>query len=180
MQFWLNTFLLLSIKSKVQIRILKGNADGTVESEPILRSAGFHLSRARAPPPAPWLDGGPESLISPCCELKKSAIQPTKRILRSELTNVWRLLHRLRTRLDLINSNGPKKMQLNRHYKTGGAVVHLVGQLTTKFEVQIPVQAKPIFHYSSVLCPPSTKWVARSLKTRRKNRRRGKQSETIS
>ncbi|GFO26673.1 hypothetical protein PoB_005317800 [Plakobranchus ocellatus] len=40
---------------------------GTVASEPALRSAGTLLSRVRAPPPAPWPDGGPESLRSPCC-----------------------------------------------------------------------------------------------------------------
>ncbi|GFO32814.1 hypothetical protein PoB_005931900 [Plakobranchus ocellatus] len=28
------------------------------------------LSRARAPPPASWPDGGPESLRSPCCGQK--------------------------------------------------------------------------------------------------------------
>ncbi|GFN79621.1 hypothetical protein PoB_000612700 [Plakobranchus ocellatus] len=35
----------------------------------ILRSAGTILSRVRAPPPALWPDGGPESLRSPCCGL---------------------------------------------------------------------------------------------------------------
>ncbi|GFO18114.1 hypothetical protein PoB_004461900 [Plakobranchus ocellatus] len=34
-----------------------------------VRSAGTLLSRIRAPPPAPWPDGGPESLRSPCCVL---------------------------------------------------------------------------------------------------------------
>ncbi|GFN96650.1 hypothetical protein PoB_002315600 [Plakobranchus ocellatus] len=33
-----------------------------------LKSAGSLLSRVRAPPPAPWPDGRPESLRSPCCE----------------------------------------------------------------------------------------------------------------
>ncbi|GFO43615.1 hypothetical protein PoB_007012000 [Plakobranchus ocellatus] len=42
---------------------------GTVASESALRSAGTLLSRVRAPPPAPWPDGGPESLRSPCCGL---------------------------------------------------------------------------------------------------------------
>ncbi|GFO15694.1 hypothetical protein PoB_004219900 [Plakobranchus ocellatus] len=42
---------------------------GTVASEFALRSAGTLLSRVRAPPPAPWPDGGPESLRSPCCRL---------------------------------------------------------------------------------------------------------------
>ncbi|GFO22410.1 hypothetical protein PoB_004891500 [Plakobranchus ocellatus] len=40
---------------------------GTVDSEPALKSVGTLLSRVRAPPTAPRLDGGPESLRSPCC-----------------------------------------------------------------------------------------------------------------
>ncbi|GFO19647.1 Williams-Beuren syndrome chromosomal region 27 protein [Plakobranchus ocellatus] len=43
--------------------------DGTVASESALRSAGNLLSQVRAPPPAPWPDGGPESQRSPCCGL---------------------------------------------------------------------------------------------------------------
>ncbi|GFN89764.1 hypothetical protein PoB_001627000 [Plakobranchus ocellatus] len=46
-----------------------GGLGGTVASESALRSAGTFLSRVRAPPPAPWPDGGPESLRSPCCGL---------------------------------------------------------------------------------------------------------------
>ncbi|GFO49839.1 hypothetical protein PoB_007634400 [Plakobranchus ocellatus] len=46
-----------------------GGVGGTVASESALRSAGTILSRVRAPPPAPWPDGGPESLRSPCCGL---------------------------------------------------------------------------------------------------------------
>ncbi|GFO23661.1 hypothetical protein PoB_005016600 [Plakobranchus ocellatus] len=34
-----------------------------------MRSVGTLLSRVRAPPPAPWPDGGPESLRSPSCGL---------------------------------------------------------------------------------------------------------------
>ncbi|GFO08951.1 hypothetical protein PoB_003545600 [Plakobranchus ocellatus] len=37
---------------------------GTVDSEPALRSAGVLLSWVRAPPLAPWLDKGFESLKS--------------------------------------------------------------------------------------------------------------------
>ncbi|GFO14956.1 hypothetical protein PoB_004146100 [Plakobranchus ocellatus] len=37
-----------------------GGVGGTVASESALRSAGTLLSRVRAPPPAPWPDGGPE------------------------------------------------------------------------------------------------------------------------
>ncbi|GFN85863.1 hypothetical protein PoB_001236900 [Plakobranchus ocellatus] len=43
----------------------------TVACESALRSAGTLLSRVRAPLPAPWPDGGPESLRSPCCGLAK-------------------------------------------------------------------------------------------------------------
>ncbi|GFO32776.1 hypothetical protein PoB_005928100 [Plakobranchus ocellatus] len=39
---------------------------GTVASESALRHPGVPLSRVRAPPPAPWPDGGPESLRTPC------------------------------------------------------------------------------------------------------------------
>ncbi|GFO04810.1 hypothetical protein PoB_003131500 [Plakobranchus ocellatus] len=42
---------------------------GTVASESALRSAGTFLSRVRAPPPAPWPNGGPESLRSLRCGL---------------------------------------------------------------------------------------------------------------
>ncbi|GFN91259.1 hypothetical protein PoB_001776500 [Plakobranchus ocellatus] len=41
----------------------------TMACESALRSAGTLLSRVRAPLPAPWPDGGPESLRSPCCGL---------------------------------------------------------------------------------------------------------------
>ncbi|GFN87136.1 hypothetical protein PoB_001364200 [Plakobranchus ocellatus] len=40
-----------------------------VSSESAMRSAGTILSRVRAPQPAPWPDGAPESLRSPCCGL---------------------------------------------------------------------------------------------------------------
>ncbi|GFO28763.1 hypothetical protein PoB_005526800 [Plakobranchus ocellatus] len=39
---------------------------GTVASESALRYPGVPLSRVRAPPPAPWPDGEPESLRTPC------------------------------------------------------------------------------------------------------------------
>ncbi|GFN79441.1 hypothetical protein PoB_000594700 [Plakobranchus ocellatus] len=38
-------------------------------NESAQRSAGTLLSRVRAPPLAPWPDGGPKSLRSPCCRL---------------------------------------------------------------------------------------------------------------
>ncbi|GFN96179.1 misshapen-like kinase 1 [Plakobranchus ocellatus] len=40
-----------------------------IKEQSALRSAGTLLSRVRAPLPAPWPDGGPESLRSPCCGL---------------------------------------------------------------------------------------------------------------
>ncbi|GFN99367.1 hypothetical protein PoB_002587300 [Plakobranchus ocellatus] len=49
--------------------VTKRGVGGSVAIESALRSAGTHLSWVRAPPPAPWPDGGPESLRSPCCEL---------------------------------------------------------------------------------------------------------------
>ncbi|GFO02126.1 hypothetical protein PoB_002863100, partial [Plakobranchus ocellatus] len=56
----------------------------TVACESALRSAGTLLSRVRAPLPAPWPDGGPESLRSPCCGLaiyKKLKHTRTSRLL---------------------------------------------------------------------------------------------------
>ncbi|GFN74984.1 hypothetical protein PoB_000149000 [Plakobranchus ocellatus] len=47
----------------------RGGVSSTVACESALRSAGTHLSRVRAPLPAPWPDGGPESLRSSCCGL---------------------------------------------------------------------------------------------------------------
>ncbi|GFO49690.1 hypothetical protein PoB_007619500 [Plakobranchus ocellatus] len=46
-----------------------GRVGSTVASKSALRSAGTLMSGVRAPPPAPWLGGGPESLGSPCCGL---------------------------------------------------------------------------------------------------------------
>ncbi|GFN85451.1 hypothetical protein PoB_001195700 [Plakobranchus ocellatus] len=48
---------------------LIGGVGSIVARESALRSAGILLSRVRAPLPAPWPDGGPESLRSPCCGL---------------------------------------------------------------------------------------------------------------
>ncbi|GFN79301.1 hypothetical protein PoB_000580700 [Plakobranchus ocellatus] len=42
---------------------------GTAASESVLRSAGTLLSQVRDSPPAPWPDGGLESLRSSCCGL---------------------------------------------------------------------------------------------------------------
>ncbi|GFO45536.1 hypothetical protein PoB_007204100 [Plakobranchus ocellatus] len=50
---------------------------GTVSSESALRSAVILLLRVRAPPPAPWPDGGPESLRSPFCRLAVYKNQPS-------------------------------------------------------------------------------------------------------
>ncbi|GFO39534.1 hypothetical protein PoB_006603900 [Plakobranchus ocellatus] len=46
-----------------------GGVGGTVASKSALRYAGTLLSRVRAPHPAPWPGGGPESLRSSCCGL---------------------------------------------------------------------------------------------------------------
>ncbi|GFO47741.1 hypothetical protein PoB_007424600 [Plakobranchus ocellatus] len=59
----------------------KWGVGGTVASESALRSAGTLLSRVRAPPPAPWPDGGPESLRSPCCGLAIYKTRVTNAIL---------------------------------------------------------------------------------------------------
>ncbi|GFO26214.1 hypothetical protein PoB_005271900 [Plakobranchus ocellatus] len=53
--------------SAIPLQSLEGRGVGsTVACESALRSAGTLLSPVRAPPPAPWPDGGPESLRSPC------------------------------------------------------------------------------------------------------------------
>ncbi|GFN99222.1 hypothetical protein PoB_002572800 [Plakobranchus ocellatus] len=56
--------------------------NGAVSSDPALRSAGTLLLRVRAPPPASWPDGGPESLRSPCCGLAIYKTQPPIKTLR--------------------------------------------------------------------------------------------------
>ncbi|GFN91163.1 hypothetical protein PoB_001766900 [Plakobranchus ocellatus] len=48
--------------------VLFGGVEGSVASESALRSVGNLLSWVRATPPAPWSDGGPESLRSPCLD----------------------------------------------------------------------------------------------------------------
>ncbi|GFO10857.1 hypothetical protein PoB_003736200 [Plakobranchus ocellatus] len=48
---------------------IKRGVGGTVVGESALRSAGILQWRVRAPPPAPWPGGWPESLRSPCCGL---------------------------------------------------------------------------------------------------------------
>ncbi|GFO12227.1 hypothetical protein PoB_003873200 [Plakobranchus ocellatus] len=60
---YLSTILLYSAPAA------SGGVGGTLASESALRSAGTFLSRVRAPLPAPWPDGGPESLRSPYCGL---------------------------------------------------------------------------------------------------------------
>ncbi|GFN78836.1 hypothetical protein PoB_000534200 [Plakobranchus ocellatus] len=57
---------------------------GTVDSESALRSAGTLLSRVRAMPPAPWPDGGPESLRSPCCGLATQNRLKTHVLVKAE------------------------------------------------------------------------------------------------
>ncbi|GFN86085.1 retrovirus-related pol polyprotein from type-1 retrotransposable element r2 [Plakobranchus ocellatus] len=63
------------------IRRTDGGVGSTVACESALRSAGTLLSRVRAPLPAPWPDGGPESLRSSCCGLaiyKKNSKKKTQ------------------------------------------------------------------------------------------------------
>ncbi|GFO34364.1 hypothetical protein PoB_006086900 [Plakobranchus ocellatus] len=50
--------------------------NGTVDNETALRSAGTILSWVQAPASAPWPDGGPESLRSPCCGLAMNIHKP--------------------------------------------------------------------------------------------------------
>ncbi|GFO27165.1 hypothetical protein PoB_005367000 [Plakobranchus ocellatus] len=57
--------------------VFSGGVGGTVDSESALISAGTLLLRVQAPPLlAPWPDGGPERLRSPCCR-QAMYIQPT-------------------------------------------------------------------------------------------------------
>ncbi|GFO36875.1 hypothetical protein PoB_006338000 [Plakobranchus ocellatus] len=56
-------------KQQVHLQLASGGINSTVACESALRSAGTLLSRVRAPLPAPWPEGGPESLRSPCCGL---------------------------------------------------------------------------------------------------------------
>ncbi|GFO38939.1 hypothetical protein PoB_006544400 [Plakobranchus ocellatus] len=66
-------------QARVPVAVLEPRVKGPCRSqgrfaihlacESALRSAGTLLSRVRAPLPAPWPDGGPESLRSPCCGL---------------------------------------------------------------------------------------------------------------
>ncbi|GFO46195.1 hypothetical protein PoB_007270000 [Plakobranchus ocellatus] len=57
---------------------------GIVLSESALGSEGTLLSRVQAPLPAPWSDGGPKSLRSPCCGL---AMYKNETSLRSPCQN---------------------------------------------------------------------------------------------
>ncbi|GFO13774.1 hypothetical protein PoB_004027900 [Plakobranchus ocellatus] len=65
----------IRLHTEVQARkthpiVVKRDLPGsTVACESALRSAGTLLSRVRAPLPASWPDGGPESLRSSCCGL---------------------------------------------------------------------------------------------------------------
>ncbi|GFN74443.1 hypothetical protein PoB_000094900 [Plakobranchus ocellatus] len=67
-------FFVIIVSYDILLRTLfvprvSGGVGSTVACESALRSAGTLLSRVRAPLPAPWPDGGPESLRSPCCGL---------------------------------------------------------------------------------------------------------------
>ncbi|GFN80485.1 hypothetical protein PoB_000699100 [Plakobranchus ocellatus] len=58
----------LSVALELTSGMIRGFGS-TVACESALRSAGTLLSRVRAPLPAAWPDGGPESLRSPYCGL---------------------------------------------------------------------------------------------------------------
>ncbi|GFN87753.1 hypothetical protein PoB_001425900 [Plakobranchus ocellatus] len=60
---------LVKIHSLRALFSVNWGVDGTVASESALGSAGTILWRVRAPLAAPWPDGGPESLRSPCSGL---------------------------------------------------------------------------------------------------------------
>ncbi|GFO11478.1 hypothetical protein PoB_003798300 [Plakobranchus ocellatus] len=66
---------------RCDFHLVRGGVGGTVASESALRSAGTFRLRVRAPLPAPWPDGGPESLGSPCCGL---ALYKNQSIILSE------------------------------------------------------------------------------------------------
>ncbi|GFO03560.1 hypothetical protein PoB_003006500 [Plakobranchus ocellatus] len=71
-----------------------GGVGSTVACEPALRSAGTLLSRVRAPLPAPWPDGGPDSLRSPCCGL---AINKNSASWRAKVYQDCPLTHKKKT-----------------------------------------------------------------------------------
>ncbi|GFO11126.1 hypothetical protein PoB_003763100 [Plakobranchus ocellatus] len=62
-------------------------------------------------------------------------------------------------------------------YDEGGAVAHLVKQLTTSRGPRIESQSEPRPFFIAPLRPPSTKWVAKSIKTLR---RKGGEEQTTS
>ncbi|GFO48917.1 hypothetical protein PoB_007542200 [Plakobranchus ocellatus] len=58
---------------------------GTIDNKSAPRSAGTTLSRVRAPPPAPWPNGRPESQSPSCCGLarhKTPLHQPVRTLTR--------------------------------------------------------------------------------------------------
>ncbi|GFN89187.1 mothers against decapentaplegic homolog [Plakobranchus ocellatus] len=55
----------------------------STKCESALKCAGSLLSRVRSPPPAPWPDGGPESLILPCCGLVIYINQPERKLIKT-------------------------------------------------------------------------------------------------
>ncbi|GFN78946.1 hypothetical protein PoB_000545200 [Plakobranchus ocellatus] len=61
---------------------------GAGDSDAALRSAGTLMSRVRAPPTAPWPDGGPESLRSACCGM---ALHRESNSIKSAQLNIYPL-----------------------------------------------------------------------------------------
>ncbi|GFN91701.1 eukaryotic translation initiation factor 3 subunit f [Plakobranchus ocellatus] len=96
-------------RGKLEHLVTTGNVGGTVASESALRSAENLLLRVRAPPPAPWPDGRPESLRSRCCGL---AIYKNHRLFRRISDNI--LIYYLF--LPVKNRNTPSTIGVFRYF----------------------------------------------------------------
>ncbi|GFO47927.1 hypothetical protein PoB_007443200 [Plakobranchus ocellatus] len=80
------SFLCAFISTGFYSQLLR-DVGGTVVSESVLRSAGTLLSRVRAPMPAPWHDGGPKSVRSPCeLAIQQPNLNSCEPLLRANLS----------------------------------------------------------------------------------------------
>ncbi|GFO49733.1 hypothetical protein PoB_007623800 [Plakobranchus ocellatus] len=107
-----------------------------------LRSAGILLSRVRTPPLAPWPGGRPESLRSLCFGLAIYKYQSFKQFFMKFDIEIY-----------CIAMLGGSSGRAVDYYPTGPG---------------LDSQSGPSQIFITPLCPSSTKWVVRSLKTRRK------------